>query len=156
MQAETIRAAIGSAAETVLETMFFTMPESEAEPVFPLDTKVLRTAMTISGAWSGSFELNASVDSARTIAGNFLGEFDPAEVTDEQVSAVLCELANMICGSTLSHLDGEKIFDLGSPESSLVSGSGENQTVSSALGAAYGMNMGDGIITLALAVAETT
>ncbi len=154
MQAETMRAAIGSAAETVLETMFFTMPESEAEPVFPSDAQVLRTAMTISGAWSGRFELNASLDSARTIAGNFLGEVDPALVSDDQISAVLCELTNMICGSALSRLDGDKIFDLGSPESSMVSGVGEVQTVASGLGAICGINMGDGIITLALAVAE--
>ncbi|HVX67697.1 MAG TPA: chemotaxis protein CheX, partial [Bryobacteraceae bacterium] len=54
---------------------------------------------------------------------NFLGAEDESGIQEEQVGEVLCELANMICGSVLSRLAGDLAFDLSHPE--LVAGDGD-------------------------------
>jgi len=107
--------ALGAAVESVLETMFFTMPDGKVD----LEQQPLpvhhRVGMTFTGAYWGNFELRITPDSARAIAENFTGATDPDELPDEKVMEVVAELTNMICGSTLSHWASDKIFSLGSP-----------------------------------------
>jgi hypothetical protein len=56
-----------------------------------------------------------SAASARLLAAGFLGE-DEEALTASQPGEVVCELANMLCGSFVSGLEGEEKFELGSPE----------------------------------------
>ena len=53
--------------------------------------------------------------SARMLAAGFLGE-DEGMLTDSQPGEVVCELANMLCGSLVSKLESEESFDLAPPE----------------------------------------
>lgn len=115
MQTEQISEALEEAAQSVLENMFFVMPEGTAEPSDSWDAPLLGARLTFSGEWRGYFELQAPLSSARTLTKGFVGALDESEVEDEKTSEVICELANMVCGSTLTRLAGDKVFDLGSP-----------------------------------------
>ena len=68
------------------------------------------------GARSGEFRVAVAPAAARSVACNFLGAEDESEITETQVGDVICELANMICGSALSRLSGDLAFDLSHPE----------------------------------------
>jgi hypothetical protein len=52
---------------------------------------------------------------ARVVGAGFLGR-EEAEVSDAQAGEVVCELANMICGSVLSRLESEATFQITHPE----------------------------------------
>lgn len=115
MATETLDDALGTSMQAVLETMFFTMPDGELNPLGPPPVHH-RVGMTFTGACWGNFELRITADSARAIAENFTGATDPVELREEQVREVLAELTNMICGSALSQWASDKIFRLGSPQ----------------------------------------
>lgn len=114
--------AMSAAAADVLETMFFSPVMGEAASDASCSEPVLMARLKFSGGRSGSFTIRVSARAAATIAANFLGEEtddpEPAQVRD-----VVCEMANMICGSVLSRLDREAHFDLQHPE--LVEACGE-------------------------------
>ena len=101
------------AVEAVLETMFFAAPLGPAEP--ETGAGVRRVRLAFRGAPSGTLEVRLSEASARLLAAGFLGE-DEEALTDSQPGEVVCELANMLCGSFVSGLEGEENFELGSPE----------------------------------------
>src|SRR5437764_15417957 len=79
----------------------------------PTDT-VLTAHLTFRGEPSGSLTLRISAPAARGIASDFLG-VDEEDLSDREVGDVICELANMICGSLLSRVGGEATFRLASP-----------------------------------------
>jgi hypothetical protein len=51
---------------------------------------------------------------ARSVAADFLGEEEPA-LSEQQIGEVVCELANMICGSVLSRVESAITFQLATP-----------------------------------------
>ena len=124
-------ALMGEVAREILETMFFSLPEDAAEPN-PRPEDLLTAELKFEGALSGWFSVQVQENCARAIAGNFAGVMDPSELSPETVTGVLCELANMVCGATLSRLDPDAIFDLGAPQlvSQVHSGEGLNQWLS--------------------------
>ncbi len=142
MRTELVAEALGDAAQSVLETMFFMVAEGEAEPVFPAETKLIRTSMTFTGWWNGTFEMRTAVNCARTIAESFVGMDEDMSPTG--VSDVMCELANMVCGSTLSHLAQDRIFDLSAPST--------GPAAECEMTAVRGLMFGDGLITFAMAI----
>ncbi len=98
--------------DEVLEKMFFVrgLGDSTASRGGP----ELIAHLTFQGRPSGSFTLRAGLVAARSIAADFLGA-EEAEVGEEQVGEVICELANMICGSALSRIESDFGFRLTSP-----------------------------------------
>jgi len=90
----------------VLEKMFFTgfaadldgMPEAGAQ---------IAVTLAFDGELRGRLTLAISAGAARTLAADFLGvdADDGAEPDAAQVNEVVCELANMICGDTLSAVE---------------------------------------------------
>jgi|SRR5579864_1032693 len=107
--------ALSAAAADVLETMFFSPVMGEATPGASCSEPVLMARLKFSGGRSGSFTIRVSARAAATIAANFLGE-ETDDPEPGQVRDVVCEMANMICGSVLSRLDREAHFDLQHPE----------------------------------------
>lgn len=95
----------------VLEKMFFLGAVEQ-----PLECAPPETGMTVRVAFegdpSGWLELAVSPGVERSIAADFLGEY---EVGEQAARDVMCELANMICGSALSRLDTSSEVRLGSP-----------------------------------------
>ncbi len=108
-------ALLGQTAREILETMFFVSPEDALEPS-PPPQDVLTAELKFEGALSGWFGIQIQESCARGMAGNFSGVMDPSELSPETVAEVLCELANMVCGATLSKLDPDAIFNLSAPQ----------------------------------------
>lgn len=102
---------VATAVHDVLETMFFCEALDRCEP----ETGVaqLEARVAFSGAKSGTIDIQISEPSARDLAASFLGE---SEVSNIQVAQVICELANMLCGSIVSKIEAPGCFDLGAPE----------------------------------------
>jgi hypothetical protein len=104
------------AAAEVLETMFFLGIDREvgwdevaAKPHHYVE-------MDFQGAAEGRLELAVSNDLAPVLAAGFFGK-DESELAPPDISAVIRELANMLCGSVLSRLENGSLFELGAPQS---------------------------------------
>jgi len=98
--------------DEVLEKMFFIRSFGDAAGVS--GGSELVAYLTFVGKPSGSFTLRATLAVARSITADFLGEEDEM-LDDGQVGEVICELANMICGSALSRMESQFQFRLASP-----------------------------------------
>ncbi len=70
--------------------------------------------LTFEGDRPGSLALRVAQPAARSIAADFLGA-DESELSDREVGEVICELANMICGSVLSRVESNTAFRLSTP-----------------------------------------
>ena len=104
---------LSDAVIAVLETMFFAeatpAPEAEATTAF------IKARVAFHGRPSGILTVSLSAATARVLATGFLGE-DEECLDDAQPGEIVCELANMLCGSLLSQMESKEIFDLASPQ----------------------------------------
>ncbi len=106
-----LSAALGEAVQTILDTMFYTgCWEAAAQP-----SDAVCARIHFHGEPSGEFEMFLERGAARKLAAAYLGleESDLPEPAEEEVA---CELANMICGATLSRLHPDSVVRLESPE----------------------------------------
>jgi CheY-specific phosphatase CheX len=109
--------ALRDSVDEVLEKMFFVealgeSPDSasaEGEP-----PAAVAVELTFDGDPPGSLTLWVTSAAARPIAADFLG-CDEEAVSDRQMEEVVCELANMICGSLLSRVESATTFHLAAP-----------------------------------------
>jgi len=118
MPVEDLALQLRPACEEVLETMFFTsVLEGHGLPVeFPVDGEPgIGSWLAFVGEPSGIFQVRTTASAARALAAGFLGEMD-GNVTSERAGEVVCELANMLCGSVLSRMDETGVFELSHPE----------------------------------------
>jgi CheY-specific phosphatase CheX len=109
--------ALTECTEEVLEQMFFAQPVEETVPPDSAqagDPSHLSVDVGFTGEPSGRLLLRISKAAARSIAADFLAE-DEAVLSEEQVAEVICELANIICGSVLTRIESRTSFRLGSP-----------------------------------------
>jgi hypothetical protein len=147
---------LASAVEEVLETMCFATvlassegtgpppaPEDGAPAAAPAIT--LSAELNFHGGIPGRFRLRLPLNLARGIAAGFLGR-DETEVSDTQAREVAGELANMICGSVLSRLEGEATFNLSHPEVT----ESEPGRESDGAGAHRWFELGDGLLVTSL------
>lgn len=107
-----IETALAESVQEVLEKMFF------ADLVNSPPGETLAAGITaqliFDGDPPGSFRLILDPAAARSAAADFLGE-DPSELSEDQLNEVVCELANMICGSVLSRIESSATFRLFKP-----------------------------------------
>jgi len=101
-----------ASAQKTLETMFFAMPDAVSTTP-PGGGEVIGRRPRLSGSarrpvWASS----VSDPVARTLAANFIGCDESADLRSDQVAGVIAELANMICGAVLSELESDAHFDL--------------------------------------------
>lgn len=113
--ADSLRLVLRQSVEEVLEKMFFIRSLSEAAGELPLWENAIMAHLSFEGEPSGSLTVRVTRDAARTISADFLGA-DESELTQQQVGEVVCELANMICGSVLSRVESAATFRLVSPQ----------------------------------------
>lgn len=106
----------------VLDAMYFTTvngvltPEMLAEmDIAPTTDKPVAFNLRYSGDISGSFGLSLEQVTAKSLAANFLGE-EVEDISTKEVQEVVGELANMLCGSVMSRVEGENKFVLSHPE----------------------------------------
>lgn len=107
---------LAESSQKTLETMFFAIPDTVSmDPQRPAG-ELIAASLVFQGSPPGRFGLLVSEPLARTLAVNFAGGDDPAQVPPEQVTGVMGELANMLCGVVLSELESYNNFDLGAPD----------------------------------------
>lgn len=112
--AELAAVPLATAAEQVLETMFFTTIDAVLEEMPKNADELVSAALPFRGSISGVFRLDLPVASARRMAAGFLAE-EEESLTPQRIGEAVCELANVICGSALSHLRGDNLFELLTP-----------------------------------------
>jgi CheY-specific phosphatase CheX len=148
-----IQRALESAVEQVLETMCFTSVVASSEGGDWSEgrfTPEIAAELQFEGDPRGGFRLGVSKKLARALGAGFLG-LEEAEPSDSQAGDVVCELANMICGSTLSRLEDKATFRITHPE-----------LISQERGASCGgggvnrwFDLGEGILTVSLELRQT-
>jgi len=99
----------------VLESMFFTSVAGEAAPGESSQGPWISARMSFQGKPAGRFGIRTELETGRKIAASFLGIEEEA-LTEAQTGDVVCELANMLCGSVLSRLEEDSGFELAHPE----------------------------------------
>jgi len=118
MESPEVQAALGAAVEDVLETMCFAcvIGSSDQPPTEPgLGASPVIAELRFIGSPSGGFRLGVEAQVARLFAAAFLGR-EESELSEVQTGEVVCELANMICGSVLSRLERDITFHITHPE----------------------------------------
>jgi CheY-specific phosphatase CheX len=108
-----LRQALAESLDDVLEKMFFV--RSLGEPQNQADGPVVTAHLNFEGDPPGWLMLRVTAAAARSVAADFLGE-EESELSDRQIGEVVCELANMICGSMLSRVESNRTFRLGAPQ----------------------------------------
>jgi CheY-specific phosphatase CheX len=88
-------------------------PEMAAEEV-ALAPEDFAFSLHFAGDVSGGFGVHLDAATARGLASNFLGE-DESGLSREEVGEVVGELANMLCGSVVSRVEGRNKFVLSHP-----------------------------------------
>ncbi len=76
----------------------------------------IRVEISFEGDKRGRLSIGLPEPCARIMAASFEGIPDADAVGEASVAYVVLELANMICGATLTRLQGDGMFRLGSPE----------------------------------------
>ena len=103
---------VDSAVE-VLETMFFSTVVGPAEG--GLCDSWIAATLSFHGSPSGRFGVRVAPETARRIATAFLG-VEEESLSEQEIGEVVCELANMLCGSVLSRIESNARFDLSHPQ----------------------------------------
>jgi CheY-specific phosphatase CheX len=106
--------ALAESVREVLEKMFFVDLAEPAGSAGPRPEGIA-AELTFEGDPPGSFRLDLDLAAAASTAADFLGQ-DTAALENSQIEEVVCELANMICGSVLSRLESSATFRLSKPE----------------------------------------
>ncbi len=109
---DSVEVALAESVREVMEKMFFVdivdSPRAGPEP------EGIAAELCFDGDPPGSFRLVLDRRAARSVAADFLGS-DPEALTLEQLDGVVCELANMVCGSVLSRIESTAAFRLSTP-----------------------------------------
>ena len=112
---EVVRRLLSESAQNALETMFFTTPEAVSTELQRPSGELIAASLSFQGAPPGRFGILVSAPAARRMAANFLGSDEEARLPPAQVSGIVGELANMICGAMLSELESDANFDISEP-----------------------------------------
>jgi CheY-specific phosphatase CheX len=105
--------ALRDSVREVLEKMFFAETLGELPCEEPGADEIV-VEIGFQGEPSGSLLLRLSSAAARQTAADFLG-MDECRMSEIQITDVVRELANMICGSVLSRVESSATFRLAEP-----------------------------------------
>jgi CheY-specific phosphatase CheX len=109
-----LRRQAAQAAVEVLDTMFFELPTGGPENCDSPPPEALCALTVFTGTAQGCFAVALEAPSLQRLSASFLGA-DEAEVTEGLGSHVLCELANMLCGATLSRVGPDSHIIISTP-----------------------------------------
>jgi len=115
MREQQILPVLAGCTADVLERMFSVRALGKPSNDAALLDSALVAAVAFHGDPSGRLILQVSRSAARSIAADFLGEEEPV-LSEQQVEEVICELANIICGSVLSSIEDDSAFRLQTPQ----------------------------------------
>jgi CheY-specific phosphatase CheX len=111
---QTLAQVLARCTEEVLEQMFFVRPVSDPDAGDSPACPHIVADVDFAGEPPGHLILSVSTQAARSIAADFLAE-EEGVLSQQQVEEVVCELANIICGSVLTRLGSRTLFRIGSP-----------------------------------------
>jgi len=120
MEKKDLTAAMTNSISEVLETMFF-MPIDflEVENFDAMgqikETETLAARLTFKGPFSGYCLFHIPRSVAASLSADFMGH-EAGDLTDDQISGTVMEIANMVVGNMFGLLDETLVFDLGVPE----------------------------------------
>lgn len=121
MQVETsvldLNSLLAESVQEVLEAMCFTMVDALVDPPLEYLLPYLEVKLQFQGAREGEFWLLFPRQTAHAVASAFSGSDSPY---DHKTDDVVRELANVMCGSTLSRIGEDCLFDLDSPIASWI------------------------------------
>ena len=100
----------------VLESMFFASVFDEIAEAGFVWEPMIGARVSFEGPVHGDLAVAATPQTAHTLACGFLAHDSPTEVEPGRIGETLAELANMICGATLSSMDEEGLFTLAHPQ----------------------------------------
>lgn len=109
-----LRQTLASSLEEVLEKMFFFSAAEEPCACGGSPGGKIAARVGFAGDPPGTLTLWVTYEAALSIAADFLA-IEACELQEEQVAAVVCELANMVCGSVLSRIESSATFRLSAP-----------------------------------------
>ena len=112
MNEGSLRMALAESLDDVLEKMFFIRGLGEPGDYTPEPAVIAH--LTFDGDPPGWLTLRVTASAARSVAADFLGE-EELDLSEKQIGEVVCELANMICGSVLSRVESNTAFRLAPP-----------------------------------------
>ncbi len=117
---EDLRQATIAVASKVFETMFFISLDEQGggEEAFTAP-KVLRGEIGFKGTDSGALILVLPYEFAKNMTTNFLG-LEEEEATEGQVTDMVGELCNMICGNLFSEFDKKNPCTLTLPKTEIL------------------------------------
>ncbi len=99
------------AAQRVLETMFFTVAGDPVDSEAIDFSESVGVRIAFEGSAAGTLSVRLTKTSARTLAADFLG-LEPESLSGPQTFEVVCEFANMVCGSMVSELENQELVRL--------------------------------------------
>ncbi len=106
---------LADCASKILEKMFFATVFGDAGKAVAPAGPMLGAVVAFAGPQCGTLAIAVETETARTLAMDFLGLPSTDDVDPEKIEDTLGELANMVCGSTLSRFDDEGLFSLQHP-----------------------------------------
>jgi len=146
-------AVLSTAAEEVLETMFFLCSGGEGAACETAGSERISAALDFHGTRSGTVCVSVSLATARNMAQGFLG-IEAGAISESQVAEVVRELANMVSGSVLSRLEPEGRFELAAPN---IIGTAQPGAAADAQPvAACRLNLDDGFASISLYMRDAT
>jgi len=111
---EALRETISGALNQAMEAMFF----DAAEPIEECDcagrAEMVTVCLWFHDAMDGEFLLSTPLPTALALAASFLG-LDTNEMDRSHAEQIVCELANIVCGSALSRLEPSSELRLSPP-----------------------------------------
>jgi CheY-specific phosphatase CheX len=110
-----VRRALEEAVLEVLETMCFEFPVDEPSEGGPPEGDAVQAMAQFDGSLRGQLHVALAGAAARRLAAAFLG-LEESEVGEQQVLQMASELANMLCGATLSRLEPHGRLRIATPE----------------------------------------
>lgn len=99
----------------VLDTMFFELPVDVPAECSGPGPGALAAHAHFTGSAEGELVVSTQRETLRRMTAAFLGMEEEA-IPDSESSAVLCELANMLCGSAVSRIDPSARITIDCPQ----------------------------------------
>jgi len=109
-----LRVACRDAVLEVLETMFFELPADDALPVEKPSEGANAGTVRFGGSLQGTLCVAVSSNCPRRLAAGFLG-LEEEEIGDAEEQSMIVELANVLCGATMSRVEPAGRLRIGQP-----------------------------------------
>ncbi|MEN6577515.1 MAG: chemotaxis protein CheX [Phycisphaerales bacterium] len=107
MTTVSLKGALLDSAKEVFETMVFMAMEDSSDDTTSLGETTLLGSITFKGHLEGCLGVCCDEVCAKTIAANMLGMMSPDELSENDISDAMGEIANMVMGAVKARIQSE-------------------------------------------------